>query len=280
MQTPVNYPFRILALDVDGTLIGESKLLEPSIVTAIRKAESQGVIVVIATGRRLQTSMDVINPLGAGSYLIQSSGAVIRSISNQSILHEKFIPKTVAEELVQLVRKFQGTAVWYDTPNRSGKLFVFGKIERNRPLEIYSQPNPTAFVEATSFTGLENAMEIVVFGDTQQLRQLRSAIASRFKNTLKVISWNSPKYSGLVLEVLHSNVSKGSSLEWLATSLDIPRESVAAIGDAENDVEMIAWAGLGVGISSGVPKLRQVSDILIPPPERLGVANYLESLTR
>ena len=103
MQTPVNYPFRILALDVDGTLIGESKLLEPSIVTAIRKAESQGVIVVIATGRRLQTSMDAINPLGAGSYLIQSSGAVIRSISNQSILHEKFIPKTVAEELVQLV---------------------------------------------------------------------------------------------------------------------------------------------------------------------------------
>ncbi len=104
-------PFDLIALDVDGTILPDSKDLPPETCAAIHAVARRGVTVVIATGRRWRTAMDVIRPLGAGDYLIQSSGAVVRDIATADIMQERHLPGAAARPIIELRRKHGITGV-------------------------------------------------------------------------------------------------------------------------------------------------------------------------
>ncbi|HJO05821.1 MAG TPA: HAD hydrolase family protein, partial [Chloroflexota bacterium] len=235
----------------------------------------QGVTIVIATGRRWRTAMDVIEPLGVGDYLIQSSGAVVRRVATAEILLERFIPGAIARPVVELGRAHGITGVWYDVPGRTRKIYVFGSLHEVESLQRYASRNLAAFVETDGFEGLADAMELVFFGEEDRLREFQVELESRYAGKVWTMPWTNYAFASLVLEVVGHEVSKGAALEWLAGRLGVTRGRVLAIGDDVNDMEMIEWAGRGIAMGNASQPVLDVADEIIGSVEDRGLAKYL-----
>ncbi len=268
-------PFDLIALDVDGTILPDSKALPAQTRAAIHAVAEQGVTIVIATGRRWRTAMDVIEPLGVGDYLIQSSGAVVRRVATAEILLERFIPGAIARPVVELGRAHGITGVWYDVPGRTRKLYVFGSLHEVESLRRYASRNLAAFVETDGFEGLADAMELVFFGEEDRLREFQVELESRYAGKVWTMPWTNYAFASLVLEVVGHEVSKGAALEWLAGWLGVTRGRVLAIGDDVNDMEMIQWAGRGIAMGNASQPVLDVADEIIGSVEDRGLAKYL-----
>ena len=268
-------PFDLIALDVDGTILPDSKALPDQTRAAIRAVAEQGVTIVIATGRRWRTAMDVIEPLGVGDYLIQSSGAVVRRVATAEILLERFIPGAIARPVVELGRAHGITGVWYDVPGRTRKIYVFGSLHEVESLQRYASRNLAAFVETDGFEGLADAMELVFFGEEDRLREFQVELESRYAGKVWTMPWTNYAFASLVLEVVGHEVSKGAALEWLAGRLGVTRGRVLAIGDDVNDMEMIQWAGRGIAMGNASQPVLDVADEIIGSVEDRGLAKYL-----
>ncbi len=268
-------PFDLIALDVDGTILPDSKALPDQTRAAIRAVAEQGVTIVIATGRRWRTAMDVIEPLGVGDYLIQSSGAVVRRVATAEILLERFIPGAIARPVVELGRAHGITGVWYDVPGRTRKIYVFGSLHEVESLQRYASRNLAAFVETDGFEGLADAMELVFFGEEDRLREFQVELESRYAGKVWTMPWTNYAFASLVLEVVGHEVSKGAALEWLAGRLGVTRGRVLAIGDDVNDMEMIEWAGRGIAMGNASQPVLDVADEIIGSVEDRGLAKYL-----
>ncbi len=278
MTDKQSLPFDILALDVDGTICDYGSNVDARTKRAVGDIEARGATIVIATGRRWPTAIKAIEPLDAGTYLIQSNGAVVRRIADKAVLHDRFIPNETAIELIKLFRKRGVIGVWFDTPGRTHKLFVDGDLSANRQLQLYASSNPTAFVPLDGFHGLADAMQLVVFGDEHRLTATVADIESGFSEAVRHIPWRSPRLEGLVLEVLALDASKGASLRWLASELGVSRQRVTAIGDDINDVEMLQWAGTGIAMGNASDPAKAAADLQIGAIDEGGLPAYLESL--
>jgi Cof subfamily protein (haloacid dehalogenase superfamily) len=271
-------PFDLVALDVDGTILPDSKALPAETRAAIHAVAERGVTIVIATGRRWRTAMDVIEPLGVGDYLIQSSGAVVRRVATAEILLERFIPGAIARPVVELGRAHGITGVWYDVPGRTRKLYVFGSLREVESLRRYASRNLAAFVETDSFDGLADAMELVFFGEEDRLREFQVELESGYAGQVRTMPWTNYAFASLVLEVVGYDVSKGAALEWLTERLGVARERVLAVGDDVNDREMIRWAGRGVAMGNASQPVLDVADEIIGSVEDQGLARYLRGI--
>ncbi len=270
---------RLLALDVDGTLIPSGGQLGQRTIAAVRAASAAGIVIVIATGRRWRTARTVLEPLGAGDFLIQSSGAVVRDLGRERhgrIVYRKYIRKEVAVDVCRAALELGVIPVWYDTPERTRRLYVFGRVSDSPQLQIYSRPNPGAFVETDSFEQLGPALEIVCFGEPEGLARLQSRIDALPPGNARAMTWNSPRYRGSVLEVVHSGTSKGAALSWLCARIGLEPDQVAAIGDDVNDIEMLGWSGTGIAVEGAGPAVVRAASYRVAGPAEYGVARLIE----
>ena len=272
-------PPRLLALDVDGTLIPSGGRLGQRTIAAVRAASAAGIAIVIATGRRWRTAQMVLEPLGAGDYLVQSSGAVVRDLDRGRygrIVYRNYIPRNAAIEICRFALDLGLIPVWYDTPERTRRLYVFGQVSASPQLQIYSRPNPSAFVETDTFDELGPALEIVVFGDPDRLADLQTRIDALPPGKARAMTWNSPRYRGSVLEVVHSGTSKGAALDWLCARMGLGADQVAAIGDDVNDIEMLRWAGTAIAVEGAGEAVVREARYRVAGPADHGVARLIE----
>ncbi|MCY3694555.1 MAG: HAD family hydrolase [Chloroflexi bacterium] len=272
-------PPKLLALDVDGTLIASGGQLSQRTIDAVRAAAAAGIRIVIATGRRWRTAQMVLEPLGAGDFLIQSSGAVVRDLDPDRrgrIVYRNYIPREVAVGVCRVALDLGLIPVWYDTPERTRQLYVFGQVAASPQLQIYSRPNPGAFVEKDSFAGLGPALEIVCFGEPGGLAELQRRIDGLPPGNARAMTWSSPRYRGSVLEVVHSGTSKGAALSWLCAKLGVAAEHVAAIGDDVNDIEMLRWSGTAIAVEGAGSAVVSEASHRIAGPAKHGVARLIE----
>ena len=221
----------------------------------------------------------VLEPLGAGDYLVQSSGAVVRDLDRERygrIVYRNYIPKEAAVGVCRIAQDLGLIPVWYDTPERTRQLFVFGRVSDSPQLQIYSRPNPGAFVETDSFADLGPAMEIVCFGDPDRLAGLQRRVDELPSGSVRAMTWNSPRYRGSVLEVVHAGTSKGAALDWLCAKLGLGADQVAAIGDDVNDIEMLRWAGTAIAVEGAGPAVTDEAGFRVAGPEEEGVARLIE----
>ncbi|MDE2862580.1 MAG: HAD hydrolase family protein [Chloroflexota bacterium] len=269
----------MLALDIDGTLIPSGGQLSQRTIAAVRAASAAGMRIVIATGRRWRTAQMVLEPLGAGDFLIQSSGAVVRDLDPDCygrIVYRNYIRKETAVDVCRIALSLGLIPVWYDTPERTKQLYVFGKVAASPQLQIYSRPNPGAFVETDSFDELGPALEIVCFGGPARLADLQRRIEALPPGNARAMTWNSPRYRGSVLEVVHSGTSKGAALDWLCERLDLGADQVAVIGDDVNDIEMLRWSGTAIAVEGAGPEVVREARYRVAGPVDDGVARLIE----
>lgn len=279
-------PIRLVAIDVDGTLLPTfAQRVSARNVQALQALQQAGVTVAIATGRRTAYTAPLLEGLGlrADTPLITSNGAVIRTLGGEAI-DRCHLEARVARGLCGLLRPFGAVVFTFDRPGRGelvledlnltqGRIAIW--VEANRNAIEVVKPLEDALVDG------EDPIQGMVTGSLDQMRKAEAA--------LKVSEWSGlcessrTEYGGRdlsILDLMPQGVSKGWAIERLAARLGIDRKETMAIGDNWNDVNMLEWAAQGVMMGNAALELRTLAKMRgwkqAPPNDEDGVAVVLE----
>ena len=266
---------RLIAVDVDGTLLDPDGAVRPRVERSIKQAITAGCRVILATGRRLQSASPIARRLGI-STLILVDGAVIHDLDDGTI-YEQCLSLPLQRQAVELVQSVGVPPILFESPSASARIVAGPPALDNDETANYLRQRPEVFrVPPDHLSGHAHIVSVVGMGPRQPIEQL-AAMAARV-NDFGTVFW-SPSNSGYrtyVVGLNAPNVSKGRALQWLASRWGIALSETMAIGDYENDVSLIATAGIGVAMGNAVPSLKEVAGAVVADNANDGVAEALE----
>lgn len=261
--------YRLLALDVDGTLIGRNLVVPPATLAAIQAFQERGGFVTLATGRNIRTTTAFAQQLGVTGPLICYQGALIQDQQSGAIVFHDPVPPALAAEAV---RQLLDAGV-YVQAYINDELFVPWAGEELALYQSFSDtPHTFHVVDDLAAIVTQHPPTKLLFIEHQDKVGPRVAgLQTHFIERLHIV--RSHAQFG---ELTAPGCTKGRALAQLAARLGIAQQEVAAAGDHYNDVEMVAWAGLGMAVRSGPPELLAVAQVLIDGPEQAGVGAAIE----
>jgi Cof subfamily protein (haloacid dehalogenase superfamily) len=271
-------PVRLIALDIDGTLLDSRWQVPEANRHAIAEAARRGMEVALVTGRRYDFAMPIARQLNAPLTMIVSNGALIRSQDGHTHLRH-LLPQRVAARVLHLTKPWrEGAAVIFDRPKENQLMLErldpddslrYAYYSRNKEFIGFANPLETCLTE--------DPIQVMLSGKVAAMRgaerALRSApIAQEF--ALAVTMYEHRDFA--MIDVLNPVCSKGSSLKEWAVLRGFSREEVMAIGDNHNDLEMLTFAGIPVVMGNSVPQLKAFGWHETSTNDENGVAHAIE----
>jgi len=246
---------QLLALDLDDTLLRADLTISDRNRKSLRAAEDQGVRIVLASGRTVFSMERFADDLGffdRPGFLIADNGSTVAATLPRALLVQHTLDKNLLRHLLQAfevldlpVQVYREKAILVTKDNA----YVSADV-RLTGFDRFVVPDLADHLDF-------NPTKIVVPGDPEVLPTALGVIRAAFGD--RVNAFISKPY---FLEVLPVQADKGSALRYVAQTLGVPREEVMAIGDAENDLGMIQYAGWGVAMANGTDQVRQAARIV------------------
>ncbi|MBI2941335.1 MAG: HAD family phosphatase [Chloroflexi bacterium] len=257
--------YRLLALDVDGTLFHGEPLLSPRLRLAIGRAVQAGVRVTLASGRMFRSAGPIARELGLNAPLVCYNGAMIRALHGEQLYHQP-VPLALAHEVVALARERSlHLNAYVDDALCVERVTAEARFSSNLArVELRVVEDMRAFLQA-------EPTKLVIITEAQRAGPLQTELSQRFTERLSVAR-SLPTY----VEIVHPRVSKWRALERLCAHLDVAPGEVIAVGDSYNDAEMIARAGLGVAMATAPAEIQALAGYVAPAATEDGVAHVIE----
>jgi hydroxymethylpyrimidine pyrophosphatase-like HAD family hydrolase len=248
---------RLIAIDIDGTLLDHTGRIPDENRRAVAEALDRGIEVALVTGRGFTFAKPVAERLGLPVVIVASNGAIVRRLDGTTV-SRRLMPKDVAREVLEETAPFRAeAAVVFDRP-AAGQL-VSGGLDWTHPSRAGYYGRYGALISETvpleDCLG-EDPIEVMFTGGVPRMRELISRLeaaprAGRYAVSFVEYSWR----DFILVDVLAAGVTKGTTLAGWAHGLGLTRESVMAVGDNYNDREMLEFAGTGVAMGNSVPDL-------------------------
>lgn len=258
---------KLVAFDLDGTLLGEELLLRPRVLSAIRKMQERGVQGCIVTGRMYRAALPFVRQLEFTAPVVCYQGAAVIDPQTDEVLQDVPLPNAEALLLEEYAREnrlhiqlYANDRYYCEQYNNYAALYA--KISGVEPVVVPSLRQQFDVWDATKACIIAEPDVIL-----EHLTRVQTLCAGRAYVTRSIAYF---------LEVMNSKVNKGKSLEIVARSLGIPLSEVMAIGDSWNDSPLLQAAGFGVAMGSAPPELRDVADAVVADVENDGVAEAIE----
>jgi Cof subfamily protein (haloacid dehalogenase superfamily) len=258
----------LIACDLDGTLLGSDLVIRDRTLAAIAAARERGIRVVIATGRMFRSAVPYARAAGLDDPLICYQGAAVVHPATGEFLRHEPIPLPVAREAVATIEERGYTLnVYVDD-----ELYV---SEITEEAERYASFQHLPVHEVGDLLGWLSAppTKLVSVGAADQMDGLKQELQEEFGERLHI-----SKSLPIFLELSRKGITKGSGLAFLAERLGVSQERTVAFGDAENDVELLEWAGYGVAVANAGAAIRDLADHICPSVEEEGVAQVIEAI--
>jgi hypothetical protein len=281
-------PVRLVAIDMDGTLLPSfSQTISERTARSLRAAQAAGIIIAIATGRRVAYTAPLLNPLRlrADTPLITSNGAVTRMLGGDPVDH-CHLDAGAARGICGLLRPFgtlvftfdrigKGELVLEDLDRASARISLW--VEANRDAIEVVQPLEKALPDG------EDPIQGMVTGGVDRMKQAEKALrASDWHSRCECVRTEYPARDLSILDLMPPGVNKGWALQRLAARLGVDRKETMAIGDNWNDVDMLEWSGQAILMGNAAGELRTLAKMRgwkqAPPNDEEGVAVVLEKL--
>jgi Cof subfamily protein (haloacid dehalogenase superfamily) len=262
--------YRLLALDVDGTLLDSDHHLRPRVVAAVRAARAAGLAIALATGKQFRSIRALLGPLELTGPQICLNGAAVTAGERADPL--AFTP------LADAARRAVIAAVRAAAPDFLISQFALDAIyvDRAHPglgvFAEYGEQEPT-LVPDLLIAPLPPAAKLLIAGPPEGIPRLRAAISPELAERV-YITTTMPEF----LEFFTFGADKGAALATLRAHLGIPREATVAIGDGENDLPLFREAGLAIAMSNAGPAVRAAAQLVAPSNDADGVAVALDEL--
>lgn len=245
---------KLLALDLDGTLLNSKGKIPEANKLAIRRAEEKGVLVTIATGRRFRDARPVGLELELNAPLITHNGALLKYAKNLETVAASTIGGETVCEILRVGREFGADALLSADPRGKGTLFYDTVSADNIPLQKYIVWSKTLHGDEAESAivhveNLENILpetetvHVSFSGRCAAMRELEAILENELKETATILTTRYPRLDFTLIDILPPDASKGIGLEKLATIENLRAENVMVCGDNFNDLHMLEFAG-------------------------------------
>jgi Cof subfamily protein (haloacid dehalogenase superfamily) len=262
----VSTPVRLIATDLDGTLVHSDGTITPRTQAALLAAEDAGIEVVFVTGRPLRWAKDVFDHVGGHGHAIVSNGALIWDVATSAPYLVRAIEPAVAVQIADRIREaVPGTH--YAVETLAGIALETGFMER--------YPVPEGSRRAT-FAEIADGPVLKILARHEELEpQPFWDAALEVAGDLAEITWSS---ATTLLEISAHLVTKASTLAVFAAERGIGPDQVVAFGDMPNDLPMLEWAGTSYAMADAHPSVREVATHVAGSNDEDGVAEVIERL--
>ncbi|MCX7796717.1 MAG: Cof-type HAD-IIB family hydrolase [bacterium] len=259
---------KLIAVDIDGTLITPDKRITPRVRDILRYVENKGIMVSLVTGRLYPTCKKYALELGLSGPCVIYQGAMIIDHKTDKVLHELRIPKDKALEIVRYSRENNlSLNVYMDQ-------FTFYTEKPNRYSILDAQLNEVELQVVKNLEDIitDDPLKLMFVEDPKTISKLEEIFSSLDEEITALTSL--PQF----LEIVNKNATKADALKWIADRFNIKREEIMAIGDSHNDIPMIEWAGIGVAMGNADEKVKNSADFITLSNTEDGVAYAIELL--
>ncbi len=271
----INSPYKLLMVDIDGTLLGRDGTVLPENREALTRVCDLGIKVSLSTGRTMLASRRIINQLSLDGYHIFFDGALVINPAQNKEVYAQPIGRALVEEAVEFAHLNDINLELYSTT----QYFIERETWASDIRRQYFGIEPTV-VDFTSIWERERIIKGTVAVNCAEERAKADSLCHQFKGKLGNLhfSWTTtPAYPDVdFVNIVAPEVSKGRALEALTLHLGIPLAEVMAIGDERNDVSLLALAGLAIAMDNAIDEVKAVADHITLDVDRGGVAAAIE----
>lgn len=276
-MSPFAIPFpgryRLVVLDVDGTLLDSQHQLPERVSAMIRATQQHGIAVALATGKMLVAVRPLIDEMNLrGPQITLNGAALVRAETGEPLVYTPLRPED---------RQFVIETVRSVAPDVLITHFALDRIFLDQPghpllpiLLSYGEKDPLS-VSSLLTDDVPPAAKILLVGTRDQLAYIRHVVTPILSPRVNITT-TSPDF----LEFFDPGAGKGHGLAALLAELRVPHDAVITIGDGENDIPMFAQAGLAVAMGNATAAVQEAASIVIGSNDDAGVAAFLEELLR
>ena len=267
---------RLIAIDIDGTLLNPQFQISDTDLAALRRAHGQGIEVILVTGRRHAFALPIAQQLGFDLWLISSNGAITRSLAGETF-HRDLLPQTTCRDLIQVMQEFRGQTVLTFDSDGPGTIVIEHLQLLEGSIQRWLEKNMQyiQFVVPLEKALTTDPVQAMFCGPVAHMQQALAVLAD-CGLPITVLRTEYPGRDLSIVDVLNAGCSKGHALERWADYRGITREQVMAVGDNYNDIEMLAFAGQPFIMGNASQELRDRGWTLTRSNADSGVAAAIE----
>jgi 5-amino-6-(5-phospho-D-ribitylamino)uracil phosphatase len=278
--------YRILALDVDGTLLDLDGDLRPRTAEAVARAARAGIRPVLCTGRRYRRARAVTEQLGLDAPIVCNSGAIAKDpASHRTLWRADFDPALTADVRALFHAHGQPAVVYTDRSPTDADFRVPAFPTGRESFDDYvAQNHPHAEVDP-AWSAVGEAMpdgepwfHVCAIGPFDEMRAFERSAHEHMSGRIQTFVLRTSRYLGTMCEILRVDASKWTALLHLAELWDIGPEEICAVGDDANDIPMIRHAGLGVAMGHAHADVQTAADIVTGRHDEDGVAMLVDEV--
>ncbi|MDL4842902.1 Cof-type HAD-IIB family hydrolase [Aquibacillus rhizosphaerae] len=261
----------LIALDLDGTLLTDNKVISNRTKQIVLKAKEAGHIVVIATGRPHRASIDYYHELGLDTPMVNFNGALIHHPTDKKwdALHSP-LPNRTALKIIQTCYELKVKNIFAEIKDDmyldryDKELFdILHGTKEDQPIIIGSLKNELR----------DDPTSLLIHPREDHIQELRQKLDDEHASVIEHRNWGAPWN---VIEIVRKGMNKAVGLKRIAHYYHIPQENVIAFGDEDNDLEMIEYAGVGVAMANGIDQLKGLAKHIAASNEEDGIGYFLE----
>lgn len=264
--------YKLIALDLDGTLYNDDIMITPKTIEALIKAQEMGLHVAISSGRPLPGlfhARDTLKLQEHHGMLVSYNGGKVVDTTTHEILYQNTIPLDLCIEILEHIKKYpvhpmidDGEVLYVEDKNA----YRVHEEHTNNSMDCVEVPSLIDFLDYP-------LVKILTSIDPEKLPEVLKIIGEPFKGKVDFVQ-TAPYY----IEAVPLGTSKALGLSKVCEKLDITPEQIIAFGDAANDLEMIQFAGHGVCMANGCDELKACADEVTLSNNEDGIAHTLEHL--
>ena len=256
--------YKLIAIDMDGTLLKSDKTVSDRTKKTLKEAREKGVNVVIATGRPIDgvsRYLEELDMLGENDYVLSYNGGLVLKTKSREIISKIALTGADLHYLHKLSEELGVNIHAFSTPKNSKYTEVEANINNIK-------------IGINDYSKIEDDHSIIKVMMIDEPEVLQKAVDNLPKEVYE--KYTVVRSTPYFLEFLNKEVNKGTGVKLLADHLGVKQEEVMTFGDAENDLDMIVYAGMGVAMANGFEEVKEAANYITDSNEEDGVAKAIE----
>lgn len=259
----------IIALDLDGTLLKDDKTISERTKRVLMKAQEEGHIVCIATGRPYRASIQYYQELALKTPIVNFNGAFIHHPTDSSFgYHHTPLDITIAKTIIETCEAFQVQNIMVEIID-DYYLRYYDKVF----IETFTLgQNPLDYGNLLALLN-EDPTTLLIHPKKDQVHKLFDLLKDAHAEVIHQRVWQAPWN---IIEIVRAGLNKAVGLQKISKFYGIPKERIIAFGDEENDLEMLDYAGIGVAMDNSIKTVKNIANFVTKSNEEDGIALFLE----
>jgi 5-amino-6-(5-phospho-D-ribitylamino)uracil phosphatase len=273
--------YRMIAIDLDGTLLSADGSVSVRNRLAVRKALDAGLLVCFATGRNWTESQSILDAVEHYDTAVFVGGAMVIDTRNGQTLHRTGMQPQLAREVCGVIESLGHSALaLQDTGEAGVDYLATADVQLNEATRQWMQVTTAKvhFLPQLAQHPHEHTIRVGIAAAPDEVGRVKQVIKQRFGERVLCQILYVPAYAVEVMEVFDPAVNKWQGILHVAAQHGVLPEEIVAIGDDVNDIPMIASAGLGVAMGNAKPEVKAVAKRVINSNQQDGLAEFLEEL--